>query len=94
MKKIFLWTQLLKDIKVTGAVALSSGFLVKQMLKSVNFSKNQVIVELGAGTGCITEVLAKKINSDSKLIVLEVNDIFCRMLREKFTNDIKYIIND
>ncbi|MDQ6843970.1 MAG: methyltransferase domain-containing protein [Bacteroidota bacterium] len=94
MKNIFLWIQLLKQIKVTGAVAFSSGTLVKRMLKTVNFSNAEVIIELGAGSGCITELLAKKIKPSTTLIVFEVNEIFCKMLRQKFTDSNIYIIND
>lgn len=94
MKNIFLWIQLLKEIKVTGAVAFSSSTLVKGMLKTVNFSDAEIIIELGAGTGCITELLAKKIHPSTTLLVFEVNEMFCRLLREKFTASNIYIIND
>ncbi len=94
MKNLFLWFQLLKQIKVTGAVAFSSGTLVKRMLKTVNFSGAQVIIELGAGSGCITEVLAKKITPTTTLIVFEVNEMFCKMLKQKFKAPNIYIIND
>ncbi len=94
MKNLFLWFQLLKQIKVTGAVAFSSGTLVKRMLKTVNFSDAQVIIELGAGSGCITELLAQKIKPSTTLIVFEVNDMFCKMLKQKFTASNIHIIND
>ena len=94
MKNIFLWLQLLKQIKVTGAVAFSSGTLVKKMLKTVNFSDAKVIIELGAGSGCITELLAKKIDPSTILLVFEVNEMFCKMLKEKFTAPNIHIIND
>ncbi len=94
MKNIFLWVQLLRQIKVTGAIAFSSGTLVKRMLKTVNFSAAEIIIELGAGSGCITELLAKKINPSTTLIVFEVNEMFCKMLKQKFTSPNIHIIND
>lgn len=94
MKNVLLWIQLLKEIKVTGAVAFSSGTLVKRMLKTVNFSAAEIIIELGAGSGCITELLAKKINPSTQLLVFEVNEVFCKMLRQKFTAPNIHIIND
>ncbi|MEP6583204.1 MAG: methyltransferase domain-containing protein [Ginsengibacter sp.] len=94
MKNVFLWIQLLKQIKVTGAVAFSSGTLVKRMLKAVNFRDAEIIIELGGGSGCITELLAKKINPSTTLLVFEVNDMFCKMLKQKFTASNIHIIND
>jgi phospholipid N-methyltransferase len=94
MKKITLWLQLLKDIKVTGAVAFSSNGLVRQMIKNINFENQNVIVELGAGSGCITDMLANKISENSTLLVFEINPIFCKMLKEKFGNKNIHIIND
>lgn len=94
MKNILLWIQLLKQIKVTGAVAFSSGTLVKRMLKTVNFSDAEIIIELGAGSGCITELLEKRINPSTTLLVFEVNEMFCKMLSQKFNAPNIYIIND
>ena len=94
MKNVLLWIQLLKEIKVTGAVAFSSGTLVKRMLKTVNFSSAEIIIELGGGSGCITELLAKNINPSTQLLVFEVNEVFCKMLRQKFKSPNIHIIND
>lgn len=94
MNKVDTWVQLLKQIKVTGAVAFSSDSLAKRMLKRVDFSKAEVIVELGAGTGCITEFIAKRKNPETILLVFEVNKVFCKVLREKFNDPTIYIIDD
>ncbi len=94
MKKIQMWFQLLKRIKVTGAVAFSSDFLVKKMLNKVNFSKPNVIVELGAGAGSITDMIAKRLNKESVLLVFEIDKKFCKMLRERYPHSNIHIIND
>lgn len=94
MNKVSTWVQLLKQIKVTGAVAFSSDSLVKRMLKRVDFSNAEIIVELGAGTGCITELIAKRKNPGTILLVFEVNEVFCRILRKKFDDPSIHIISD
>ncbi|MBS1738496.1 MAG: methyltransferase domain-containing protein [Bacteroidetes bacterium] len=94
MSNIFLWLQLLKKIKVTGAVAFSSDKLIKRMLTNIDFSEAKVIVELGAGSGCITEWIARKIEPHSILIVFEIDEVFCKKLRNKFAAPNIHIIND
>jgi len=54
----------------------SSRFLAKKMLKSIDFSKAKVIVELGPGDGIITHHILKKINKDTTVICFEINDVF------------------
>ena len=94
MSNILLWLQLLKKIKVTGAVAFSSDSLIKKMLTTVDFSKAGVIVELGAGSGCITEWIVRKIKPHSSLLVFEIDEVFCKKLRNKFAAPNIHIIND
>ncbi len=72
--------ELLKKWKTTGAVSFSSSFLVDKMIKCIDFSKAKVIVELGAGNGCITRKLLANMREDAVLISLEINDEFCTLL--------------
>ncbi len=44
----------------------------------------RVIVELGAGTGPITRVIAAKARPDCRVVVLERDPDFCRLLRDRF----------
>lgn len=94
MNKIKTWIQLLKQINVTGAVAFSSNLLAKQMLDRVNFDNTDTIIELGAGCGCITKEIARKKMPECKLLIFEVNEVFCNVLKEKITGENIYIIND
>lgn len=88
------WVQLLKKIKVTGAVAFSSEMLAKRMIGQVDFGMADVIIELGAGCGCITKEIAKNKNPGTKLLVFEVDELFCNILREKIIGENIFIIND
>ena len=94
MNKIATWVELLKKIKVTGAVAFSSDMLAKKMVNRVDFTKADVIIELGAGSGCITKEIAKNKNPQTKLLVFEVDELFCTILREKIKGENIFIIND
>ncbi len=50
------------------------------MLAPVDFEKAKVIVEFGPGTGIITETLLKKMRSDARLVVFEINKEFMQHL--------------
>lgn len=94
MNKVETWIQLLKRIKVTGAVAFSSDMLARKMINRVDFTKADVIIELGAGCGCITKEIAKNKSPQTKLLVFEVDELFCKVLREKIKGKNIFIIND
>jgi len=75
-------TEYLRKPKVIGAVAPSSCFLAKTMLKKVDFANARTIVELGAGTGVITKEILKRAHVDAQVIAFEIHRPFVRMLNE------------
>ena len=79
--KIFL-DQSLKNIMTVGTITRSSSFLCKEILKQIEFSSGQVVLELGAGDGVITHYILKKMPPDAILIAFEVNPVFCKELRK------------
>lgn len=82
-----------KQRKQVGAVAPSSRFLVKKMCDKINFKAAQVIVELGPGTGVFTSEILKRANADAKIFVIELNDNFYNLLKEKFTDPRVILLN-
>lgn len=66
--------------------APSGRFLVKEMLRGIDWDSAKVIVELGAGTGPITDILLKKIKPHTRLIIVEIEQDFCERLRRRFPN--------
>lgn len=78
--------QFLKHPKSIGAVAPSGKFLAKKMMQPVNFTNAACIVEYGPGTGVFTKELVKRKNRQTKLILIEQNPLFCKMLKRKFKN--------
>ncbi|MEJ7779742.1 MAG: methyltransferase domain-containing protein [Daejeonella sp.] len=63
----------IKNLRQTGSVAESSDHLSKMMMNDISFNKNIHIVELGAGTGCMTLSLLNKMSSGSRLTSFEIN---------------------
>lgn len=64
-----------------GTITRSSSFLCKEIVKQIDFTPGQVILELGAGDGVITKYLLDKMAPDARLIAFEVNPVFCEELR-------------
>lgn len=65
--------KLLKSFFTSGAISYSSRFLIQKIISKIDFNKAKVIVELGAGNGCITREILKKMSPDAKLICFEIN---------------------
>lgn len=71
-----------KNWKTSGTITPSSRFLANRMLKSIDFSKAQVIVEFGPGNGAITKKILEKLNPKAKLICFEINPNFNKQLKK------------
>ena len=62
----------------------SSRWLSRATVRNVDWARARVLVELGAGTGPITQVIADRAHPDCKVIALERDADFARVLRERF----------
>ena len=67
-----------------ASLAPSSPWLARATVRNVDWERARVVVELGAGTGPITRVIADKARLDCRVIVLERDPDFARLLRERF----------
>lgn len=72
----------LKNIKTLGTVAPSSRFLSKRMLREINFSKANVMVELGPGNGAITKYILQNLSPNTTLVCFEINENFYNQLQK------------
>ena len=67
-----------------ASLAPSSRWLSKATVGNVDWSKANVIVELGAGTGPITRAIADRARPETKVVVLERDPDFAKILHERF----------
>jgi phosphatidylethanolamine/phosphatidyl-N-methylethanolamine N-methyltransferase len=79
----FIRTWLEKPLAV-GAVAPSGRALARTMAGYVDPSVAGPIIELGPGTGSITEALLAQGVSPLRLVLVEFDPTFCRLLRERY----------
>jgi phosphatidylethanolamine/phosphatidyl-N-methylethanolamine N-methyltransferase len=68
----------------TGAVTPSGRVLARTMARYVEPELPGVVVELGPGTGPVTEALVDHGVHPSRLVLLEFNPTFCQLLRQRF----------
>ena len=92
-KKLF-FSMFLKNPKEVGSVIPSSKFLVKQMIKNIDFENAKYIAEYGSGTGSVTMEILKKARKDATLLCFETNKTLCSHLRKKIKDARVVIIND
>jgi phosphatidylethanolamine/phosphatidyl-N-methylethanolamine N-methyltransferase len=69
---------------LAGAVSPSGPFLARMMARYVDPRKAGPIVELGPGTGAITEALLKRGITPKRLYLVEYDGGFCSLLRRRF----------
>ena len=68
----------------TGAVAPSSKLLARTMAAYVDPAIAGPVVELGPGTGPVTEALVTQGVDPARLVLVEFNPTFCRLLRLRY----------
>ena len=67
-----------------GAVTPSGKILARTMARYVDPDSDGPVVELGPGTGPVTEALVQAGVAPSRLVLVEFNASFCRILRSRF----------
>jgi phosphatidylethanolamine/phosphatidyl-N-methylethanolamine N-methyltransferase len=68
----------------TGAVMPSGKYLARTMARLVDTSLPGPIIELGPGTGPVTEALVAHGVDPARLVLVEFNPVFCRLLRSRY----------
>ena len=81
VKFIRSWIE--KPISI-GAVMPSSRVLARAMARYVDPQSNGPVIELGPGTGPVTQAIVRQGVDPARLILVEFNPDFCRMLRTRY----------
>jgi len=69
---------------IAGAVSPSGRFLARMMARYVDPQKAGPVVELGPGTGAITEALLERGIAPGRLFLVEFDPGFCKLLKRRF----------
>jgi len=68
----------------TGAVSPSGRFLSRAMARYVDATDGGAVIELGPGTGPVTQALLERGLDPRRLILVEYDQTFCRLLERRF----------
>lgn len=68
----------------TGAVSPSGRFLARMMARYVDPERPGPVIELGPGTGPVTEALVARGIAPERLILVEFDAAFCRLLERRY----------
>lgn len=70
----------LKRPKEVGSIIPSSRFLERRITRAAGVAEASLVVELGPGTGGTTRALLRAMRPDAKLLAIEINPSFVRLL--------------
>lgn len=93
-KHISFFKEAIKDWRSTGSIVRSSPELIKKMIQPIPFDEVNLIVELGAGQGCITKALVDSLVKDTHLLAFELNEQFLNELSDLENEKVKIINGD
>jgi phospholipid N-methyltransferase len=83
----------LTNFPMVGAISPSSRYLANAMLEPLPFERTRIAVELGAGTGAITNALLDRLPPSATLLVFEINRRFFDCLRRSISDPRVILIN-
>jgi phosphatidylethanolamine/phosphatidyl-N-methylethanolamine N-methyltransferase len=83
------WRQFRDNYHTTGAIAPSSRFLGRALVRYVGQQPGepQRVLEVGPGTGSVTAHLVRQLGPDDRLDLVELNEQFVRRLNERFAHE-------
>ncbi|MFO0977615.1 MAG: methyltransferase domain-containing protein [Planctomycetaceae bacterium] len=87
---IAFFRQFRSRFETTGAVAPSSRFLAKSMTSYLRDRKTEQpvrVLEIGPGTGPVTESIVHLLRPGDVFDLVELNEEFVRILRERFSTE-------
>jgi phosphatidylethanolamine/phosphatidyl-N-methylethanolamine N-methyltransferase len=82
-KLLFLKTFLAKPLRI-GSITPSSKHLAREMVKALNIQPDEIVVELGPGTGVFTTELLRQNVKPENIVLVEFNTEFADYLRKAF----------
>jgi phosphatidylethanolamine/phosphatidyl-N-methylethanolamine N-methyltransferase len=82
--EVHFFRSLVSAPRRTGAVAPSGRALARAMAAAVSPAGHGLVIELGPGTGPVTRALIETGVASERLVLIEYDPGFCRMLRQRF----------
>ena len=84
----------LKNPTMLGGLVPSSRFLIKEVLRRVDWDSAHVVIEYGPGVGTITAEILRRMRPDATLLALETNPEFIPFLRESLPDSRLQVVQE
>jgi phosphatidylethanolamine/phosphatidyl-N-methylethanolamine N-methyltransferase len=84
------FSQALRSLSVTASLFPSSRFLASALLRGIDFTTARVIVELGVGTGAITNEILRRMTPNTILLGVDLNPAFVNHVA-RTTQDSRFV---
>ena len=81
----------IKQPKINASITPSSKRAAKGMVRGLDLSEMKFVVELGPGTGVFTDILAQRLPSDCKVLLIELEEEYIELLEEKYDDRFEVI---
>jgi phospholipid N-methyltransferase len=91
MNALFFKRFLQRPFQIASIVP-SSKALVERVASKIDFNRARVIAEYGPGEGVHSRNIAKRMRSDARLLLFELDPVFCRDLERQFAGDPRVIV--
>lgn len=79
--------------RMLGSLVPSSPFLIRRVLRRIDWASARVIVEYGAGVGTFTAEILRRMHPDATLVAFETNDEFVAYLRDSIRDPRLHIVH-
>ena len=83
-ERLHFFQEFLKNPLNVGAISPSSRALAGMMLDGITADAENIILEIGVGTGAITRILQSKLSCEKCYIGIEINEAFVDGSRKEF----------
>ncbi|CAG0991540.1 phosphatidylethanolamine/phosphatidyl-N-methylethanolamine N-methyltransferase [Myxococcaceae bacterium] len=84
--RIAFFQAFLRKPKEVGSIIPSSRFLMRRVVREARVDRAKLVVELGPGTGGSTRALLRTMRPDAKLLAIEINPRFARLISQTISD--------
>ena len=77
-----------------ASITPTSRFGVRRICDKMDFSTTRAVVEYGPATGVFTEYLLDHLSADAKLVAIDTNEHFLKILRERLDDPRLHVVHD
>ena len=81
------WREFRRNFDTTGSIMPSGRRLATALTRYLDPRIPQRILEVGPGTGAVTEQIVRRLGDHDELVLVETNESFVKQLEERFSTD-------